>query len=212
MFLEGRPTGAVRETRFQALEGRSQRMSSIKAIDLRRSMAIIWKDQIWMVVDNQKVAKGNWRSSQVLTLKNLKNGQVLQERFRTEEQFEQAIFDRKPMNYLYSDASGHAFMDMDTYEEVRVSRDLIGDQSVFLTPNLQVVVGLVDSKPTVVELPFTVELIIADTPPELRGATVTNSMKDAVCEGGARVKVPAFVNNGDHVLVDTRTGEYLSRA
>jgi len=187
-------------------------MSSIKAIDLRRGMGIVYKDGIWIVVGNQKVAKGNWRSSQVLTVKSLKTGQVLEERFRTEETFEQAIFDRKPMNYLYSDSNGHAFMDMETYEEVRLSLDLVGDQAVYLTPNLQVTIGLVDGKPVLAELPTSVELVVAETPPELRGATVTNTMKDALCEGGARVKVPAFVNNGDHVIVDTRTGEYLSRA
>jgi elongation factor P len=148
----------------------------------------------------------------VLTLKNLKNGQVLNERFRTEELFEQAIFERKPMNYLYSDSNGHAFMDMETFEEVRVPHDLMGGQSVYLTPNLQVVVGFVDNKAVLVELPASVELVVTDTPPELKGATVTNTMKEAACEGGARVKVPAFVTNGDHILVDTRSGEYLSRA
>jgi elongation factor P len=187
-------------------------MSTIKAIDLRRGMGVVWKDGIWIVVDNQKVAKGNWRSSQVVTLKNLKNGQVLDERFRTEELFEQAIFERKPMNYLYSEADNHVFMDMESYEEVRVPVALMGSQSVFLTPNLQVIVGFVDERAVQVELPASVELVVTDVPPELKGATVTNTMKDAACEGGARVKVPAFVNNGDHILVDTRTGEYLSRA
>jgi elongation factor P len=187
-------------------------MSSIKSIDLRRGMGVIWKNNIWTVIDNQKVAKGNWRSSQVLTLKNLKNGQVLEERFRTEETFEQAIFDRKPMNYMFSEDQFHVFMDMESFEEVRVSRDLVGDQYVFLTPNLEVVVGFVDNKAVTIEIPFTVELIITDTPPELKGATVTNTLKEATCEGGAHIRVPGFISNGDHVLVDTRTGDYLSRA
>ena len=187
-------------------------MSSIKAIDLRRGMGVLWKSGIWIVSENQKVAKGNWRSSQVLTLKNLKTGQVVEDRFRTEETFEQAIFDRKPMNYLYTDASGHVFMDMESYEEIHVPLELMGEQSVFLTPNLQVTVGLVDGKPSLVELPSSVELVVTDTAPELKGATVTNTMKDATCEGGARIKVPAFINIGTHVLVDTRSGEYLGKA
>ena len=187
-------------------------MSTIKAIDVRRGMGVIWRDGIWICVDNQKVAKGNWRSSQVLTLKNLKNGQVLDERFRTDELFEQAIFERKPMNYLYPEADNHVFMDNESYEEVRVPVALVGDQAVFLTPNLQVIVGFVDNKAVQLELPSSVELVVTDVPPELKGATVTNNLKDAVCEGGARVRVPAFVNNGDHILVDTRSGEYLSRA
>jgi elongation factor P len=89
---------------------------------------------------------------------------------------------------------------------------LVGDQAVFLTPNLQVIVGFVDNKAVQLELPSSVELVITDVPPELKGATVTNTLKEAVCEGGAKVRVPAFVNNGDHILVDTRSGEYLSRA
>jgi elongation factor P len=187
-------------------------MSSIKAIDLRRGMGVQWKNSIWTVVDNQKVAKGNWRSSQILTLKNLKNGQVLEERFRTEEMFEQAIFDRNPMNYLFTEEQFHVFMDMESFEEVRVSKELVGTSSVYLTPNLGVVVGFVDGNAVTIELPTTVELVITDTPPELKGATVTNTLKEATCEGGARIRVPGFISNGEHVLVDTRTGEYLSRA
>jgi len=187
-------------------------MSTIKAIDLRRGMGVSWKNGIWIVVENNKVAKGNWRSSQVLTLKNLKNGQVLDERFRTDELFEQAIFERRPMNYLYSEADNHVFMDNQSYEEIRVPVALVGGQSVYLTPNLEVIVGFVDEKAVQLELPSSVELVVTDVPPELKGATVTNNLKDAVCEGGARVRVPAFVNNGDHILVDTRSGEYLSRA
>ena len=185
---------------------------SIKAIDLRRGMAVQYKDGIWVCVDNQKVAKGNWRSSQVLQLKNLKTGQLIEERFRTEDTFEQAIIERKPMTYLYSDANGHVAMDMETYEEVHIPNDLIGGQNVYLTPNLEITISRLDGKPVTAELPFTVELVVTDTPPDLRGATATNSMKEAICEGGAHIKVPSFIANGNHVLVDTRTGEYLSKA
>ena len=175
-------------------------------------MGVVYKTGIWTVVENQKVAKGNWRSSQVIQLKNIKSGQLIEERFRTDETFEQAIFERKPMNYMYSDASGHVFMDMESYEEVRIPNDLLGGQAVYLTPNLQVVIGLVENKPVLVEMPFTVILVITDTPPELKGATVTNTLKEAICEGGAKIRVPGFINNGEHVIVDTRSGEYMSRA
>jgi len=183
-----------------------------KAIDLRRGQAVIWKDAIWVVQDNNKVAKGNWRSSQVLRLKNLKTGQVVEDRFRTEEGFELAIIDRRTVNYLYSEPESHVFMDMETYEEVRVPLDLIGGQSVYLTPNLEVTLGRMDGSPITVELPFTVELVVEDTPPSIKGATATNQSKEALCEGGARIKVPPFVENGTRIRVDTRTGEYLERA
>ena len=184
----------------------------IKAIDVRAGQGVIWKDAIWIVQDNNKVAKGKGRSLQAVRLKNLKTGQVVEERFRTEGEFEQAIIERKPVNYLYGEPDAHVFMDMDTYEEVRVPLDLIGDRSVYLTPSLQVTLGRMDGKPVTCELPFTVELAVEDTPPSLKGATATNQMKEALCEGGAKVKVPPFVENGTRIRVDTRTGEYLERA
>ena len=185
----------------------------IKAIDLRRGMAVTYKDGgLWTCVDNQKVAKGNWRSYQVIKLKNVKTGQLIEERFRTDEGFEQAILDRKPMEYLYSTGAAHVVMDTQTYEQVELPLELIGDSAVYLLPNISVQVALVDGVPVTVELPFTVELKVVDTPPQVKSATVTNVMKEALCEGGARIKVPAFVEIGMSVRVDTRTGEYLSKA
>jgi len=187
-------------------------MPTIKAIDIRRGMGVIYKGTIWICVENQKVAKGNWRSSQVLRLKNLAGGQVVEDRFRTDELFEQAIIERKPVQYLYSEAGAHVFMDMDTYEEVRVPDDLVGDARVYLTPNLEVTLGRRDDRPITIELPTSVILTVKDVPPGMKGATVTNVMKEALCEGGARIKVPTFIENGAKIKVDTRTGEYLERA
>ena len=185
---------------------------NVQAIELKRGQAVNYKNGIWVCISNEKVAKGNWRSYQVIQLKNIQTGQLIKERFRTDEAFETAFIERQPMTYLYSDASGHVMMNMETFEEVRVPLDLIGDQSVYLVPNLQVTMGLQDGRPVTAELPNTVELTVQDTPPQMKGATATNSMKEAQCEGGARVKVPSFVVNGAHILVDTRTGEYLSKA
>ncbi|MBI5724789.1 MAG: elongation factor P [Planctomycetes bacterium] len=185
---------------------------AIKAIDLRRGMAVNFKDGLWICVENQKVAKGNWRSYQVIQLKNIKTGQLIEDRFRTDENFEEAFLERKPMEYLYSDSSGHVVMDADSYEQVTIPVELIGDMKVYLTPNLPLLVGSVDGKPLTVELPNTVELKVIDTPPQVKSATATNVMKEALCEGGAKVKVPAFIEIGTVLKVDTRTGEYLSRA
>jgi len=187
-------------------------MASIKAIDLRRGQAVQHKGGIWVCVANEKVAKGNWRSSQVIQLKNIQTGQLVEDRYRTEELFELALLERKTVNYLYSETDNHVFMDMETFEELRVPADLIGNQKVYFSPNLEVTIGLVDGKAILVELPTTVTLTIVDTPPEIKGATGTNAMKEALCEGGAKVKVPPFVTNGTKIIVDTRTGEYSSRA
>ena len=184
----------------------------MKAIDLRRGMAVNFKDGIWVCVDNQKVAKGNWRSYQVIKLKNIKTGQLIEDRFRTDEGFDQAMMDHKTMEYLYSEAKCHVVMDPNSYEQIELPLELIGDSAVYLQPNIQIQIAFVDGKPVTVELPNVVELTVIDTPPQVRGATATNQLKEAVCEGGHRIKVPAFVENGTKVKVDTRTGEYLSRA
>ena len=184
---------------------------AIKAIDLRRGMAVNYEDGLWTCVDNQKVAKGNWRSYQVIQLKNIKTGQLIEKRFHTDEAFEEVFLERKTMEYLYTSGDNHVVMDMQTYEEFNLPADMIGSASVYLTPNLPIQVGVINDKPVTIDLPNTVELLIVETPPEVKGATATNQQKEALCEGGARVRVPAFINNGTKIKVDTRTGEYLGK-
>jgi elongation factor P len=185
---------------------------AIKAIDLRRGMAVNYKDGIWVTIENEKVAKGNWRSYQVIQLKNLMTGQLIKERFRTDESFEQAMLDRKQMEYLYFDGKHHVVMDPKTFDQMELLPDLIGEASVYLAPNIILEVSSVDGQPAVVELPNSVELVVVDTPPQVKGATATNQLKEAVCEGGAKVRVPSFVENGTKIKVDTRSNEYLGRA
>ena len=185
---------------------------AIKAIDLRRGQAVNYKDGIWVCVTNDKIAKGKGQSYQSISLKNIKTGQLISERFRTTESLEQALMDRKKLDYLYSDAASHVLMDSESYEQVFIPVELIGDLSVYLTESLPIEVCFVDGQVVTAELPNTVELKIVDTPPPLKGATATNQLKDAVCDGGAKIKVPSFVEEGTVVKVDTRTGEYLGRA
>jgi len=184
----------------------------IKAIDLRRGMAVTYKDGLWVVVDNEKVAKGNWRSYMQVSIKNFKTGQLLRERFRVDEMLEQAMLDRRPMEFLYATGEKLVAMDPESFEQVEIPAELVGDDKVYLRPNMAVTVSSVDGQAVGIELPFTVELTVTDTPPEVKSATATNVTKEALCEGGARVKVPAFINSGDKIKVDTRTGEYLNRA
>jgi elongation factor P len=185
---------------------------AIRAIELRRGQAVSYKDGVWVCVTNEKVAKGKGQSYQSISLKNIQTGQLISERFRTAEQFEQAMVDRKRLEYLYTDGSGFVLMDTESFEQLTLPTELIGDQSVYLTENLPVEVSFVNGQPVTAELPNTVELKIIETPPALRGATATNQLKDALCEGGARIKVPPFIDEGTVVKVDTRTGEYLGKA
>ena len=185
---------------------------AIQANDLRRGMAVNYKNGIWVCVQNEKIAKGKGQSYQSISLKNIKTGQLISERFRTTESLEQALVDRKKLDYLYSDAANHVLMDSESYEQVSIPAELIGDLSVYLTESLPIEVCFVDGQAVTAELPNTVELKIVDTPPALKGATATNQLKDAICDSGAKIKVPPFVEEGTVVKVDTRTGEYLGRA
>ncbi len=185
---------------------------AIQANDLRRGIAVNHKNGIWVCVSNEKVAKGKGQSYQSITLKHLQTGQVITDRYRTTANFDQAMVDRKKLEYLYSESSGHVLMDPETYDQITISAELIGDNKVYLTENVVIDVSFVDGTPVIAELPNTVELKVTDTPPALKGATATNQPKDATCEGGATIKVPPFVENGTIVKVDTRTGEYIGRA
>ncbi len=185
---------------------------SVKASDLRRGMGVRYNDAVWVVFSCEHVAKGNKRSYMQIELKNAKTAQLIKERFRVDDQLDEAFFERKSMEYLYSNAGKHVVMDPDSYEQIEIADALIGEKGVYLTPNIQIEVAFVEGQPISVELPNTVELTVVDTPPQVKGATATNQSKDAVCEGGARVRVPPFVENGTKVKIDTRSGEYLSRA
>lgn len=185
---------------------------AIKASDLRRGMAVNYKDGIWVCTENLKVAKGKGQSYQSISLKNARTGQCISERFRTTADFEQALVDRKRLPYSYSTNQGHVLMDPDTYDEIVIPLELIGDQAAYLTDGIDIDVAFVDGQALTAELPNTVELTVIDTPPQVKGATATNQLKDAECEGGAKIRVPPFVENGTVVKVDTRTGEYLGRA
>jgi len=184
----------------------------IKASDLRRGMGVEYQGQVWVVFSTEHVAKGNKRSYMQIELKNATSGQLIKERFRVGDELEEAFFNRKSMQYLFSDGSKHVVMDTETFEQTEIPDELIGDKAIYLTAEMILEVSFVQSQPISVELPNTVELKVVDTPPQIKGATATNQLKDAVCEGGARVKVPPFVENGTVIKVDTRSGEYLSRA
>ena len=185
---------------------------AIRAMDLRRGQAVSYKDGVWICVGNEKVAKGKGQSYQSISLKNIQTGQSINERFRTTQEFEPARVDRKKLEYLYSDGGSHILMDIESFEQIPIPAELIGDKKVYLTENVPIEVSLVEGRPVTAELPNTVELKVIDTPPQIRGATATSQLKDATCEGGARIKVPPFVEKGTIVKVDTRTGEYISRA
>ncbi|MBN1554529.1 MAG: elongation factor P [Phycisphaerae bacterium] len=185
---------------------------AMKIGDLTRGQGIFWRDQIWVIMKMEHVKPGKGPAYLQTDLRNPKTGQIVNNRFRPEETVEPVHFDQKKYEYLYSDGNSHVLMDTETYEQLELAKEHIGDQEVYLTPNCLIGVCSVQGEIITIELPNTVELKIEDTPPEVKGATATNQQKDAKCEGGAVIRVPPFIENGEIVRVDTRTGEYLGRA
>ena len=187
-------------------------LMAIKAVDMRKGMGVYYKDRLWVVHSATHVVKGKGRSYMQIEMKNVADGTIIRERFRTEEGLDPAYFDRKTMEYLYTDGANHVVMDGETYEQSEIPDEMLGDQRVYLTPNIKLEVSFVEGKIVSMELPNTVDLEVTDVPPAIKGATATNQLKDAICEGGARVRVPSFVENGTIIKVDTRSSEYLGRA
>jgi elongation factor P len=188
----------------------SERM--IKASELKKGRVVQYEGALYTVTDVQRVSKGNWRSYLQVKLKSLKDGRVLDARMSVDDRVETPFVDTKPFQYLYRDGNDFVLMDEQTYDQITISREVIGDADQYLRGNEQVTVSTIDGKIVSVELPNVVTLKVIDTPPVARGATATNQTKDATLETGLRVRVPPFVENGEDIRIDTRTGEYLERA
>jgi elongation factor P len=184
----------------------------IKAVDLRKGKTVLHDGQLFIVHDAQHVAKGNKRSYMQVKLKNFKQGNVIDVRFRVDDALETPFVEAKEYEFLYEDASGFVIMDTKTYDQVTVPVEVVGEAKDYLVANEKVACQVLDGQIISFELPNTVTLTITDTPPIVKGATASAQMKDATLETGARVKVPGFVEPGDKVRVDTRTGQYLDRA
>ena len=184
----------------------------IRAISLRRGMGVTYEGKLCVVFSNDHVQKGKGPSYMQTELRDVEAGTIYKIRFRPDDNLEEIFFDRKKMEYLYRDGASLVVMDQESYEQVEVPVDLIGDRIVFLHENAEMEIAFVEGRPVTAEIPNTVVLTVTDTPPQVKGATATSQLKDAVCDTGAKIKVPPFVENGQKVNVDTRTGEYLGRA
>lgn len=184
---------------------------SVKATEIKRGMAVEYEGSSYVVVSAETVAKGNWRSYIVFTLRNMDTGQLNEVRVRTNEQFEQLHVERKPMEYLYSTGSEYVFMDNETYEQIELDESIVGDDVKYLKPNTVVEVTYVSGRLASLALPDKVELEVVDTPPAIKGATATNQNKEATLETGLKVRVPPFITIGEVIRVDTRSGDYVER-
>ena len=184
----------------------------ISAGDFRNGLCFEMDDQVYQVVEFQHVKPGKGAAFVRTKYKNVKTGSVVERSFNPNEKFEQAQLTRQDMQFIYADGDLYYFMDQETYEQTPIHQDKIGDGIKFLKEEM--VCKVVSYKGDIfqVELPITVELEITECEPGVKGDTANNASKYATLETGAVVKVPLFVNQGEKIRVDTRTGEYLERA
>ncbi|HKA56502.1 MAG TPA: elongation factor P [Candidatus Binatia bacterium] len=186
-------------------------MASLSATQLRAGMIIQHRDAPHRILDLTHVTPGNWRGFVRTKLRNLRTGLQTEHRFRSEEQVERIVLDQREMEYLYQAGNDYHFMEAETYEQVVLSRETLGDAVLYLTPNLKLRVDFYEGQPVSLSLPKTVDLQVKDTPPGMKTATVATEMKPATLETGLEIRVPSFISPGEMVRVDTETGEYLSR-
>ena len=183
----------------------------ISAGDFRNGITIELDNNVYQIIEFQHVKPGKGAAFVRTKLKNIKNGGVVEKTFRPTEKCPQARIDRKDMQYLYSDGDLFYFMDVENYEQIALNAEAIGDALKFVKENEMCKVCSHNGSVFAVEPPLFVELEITDTEPGFEGDTATGASKPAVVETGASVNVPLFVNQGDKIKIDTRTGEYLSR-
>lgn len=183
----------------------------ISAGDFRNGVTLEIEGNVYQIVEFQHVKPGKGAAFVRTKLKNIINGGVVEKTFRPTEKFPQARIERVDMQYLYSDGDLFHFMNVETYDQIALSQEDIGDALKFVKENEMVKVCSYNGNVFAVEPPLFVELEITDTEPGFKGDTAQGATKPAVVETGATVYVPLFVNQGDRIKIDTRTGEYLSR-
>ena len=180
--------------------------------DLKNGMTLVLPEGLFSVVEFQHVKPGKGGAFVRTKLKNVRTGAVVDRTYRADEKLEQAIIDKREMQFLYRDGDDYVFMDSTSYEQIQVPRATLGDAANFLKEGDAVYLQMHGSEIIGVDLPAAVELTVAETEPGIQGDRVSGARKPATLETGLVVQVPLFVNPGESIRVDTRTGEYLTRA
>ncbi len=184
----------------------------MKASELKKGMIIKDEGGLWSVIEMDHKTPGNLRAIYQSTLKNIINGKIINKRFSPSDSVEQADLESKNAQYLYADHSGYHFMETTTYESLALGTDLVGSAKDYLKENLEVEILYHDHHPVSIALPVSVSFKVTASAPGTRGDTSGRALKPATLETGFVVNVPLFIEEGETILVDTRTGEYLGRA
>ena len=184
-------------------------MAKVSAGDIRNGITIEVDGKVCQVIDFMHVKPGKGAAFVRVKMKNIINGGVVETTFRPTETLEQAHIERKKMQYLYNDGEFYNYMDNETFEQIMIS---VSEASDAMKENEEVSVSFYQGNAFAIEPPITVELVITESEPGVKGNTATGATKPAIVETGAQVMVPLFVDQGEKIKIDTRTGEYLSRA
>ena len=180
--------------------------------DFRPGLKIKWEGGMWVILECSHHKMGRGGAIVRGKLRNLETGSSVDQSFKSGERFERIIFDERPAQYQYKDGDSYVFMDMESYDQVYLTEDMLGDAVKYLIDDLEASFDMYEERVMGIELPTSVAMQITDTPPSFKGDTASGGGKPATTETGLVITVPFFVENGETVLVDTRTGEYLERA
>src|SRR3954469_3347079 len=184
----------------------------ISSTQMRPGMVVKFNNDLFSVFSVAHRTPGNLRGFVQARMRNLRSGTMIEHRFSSEDKVERAILDEVEMEYLYDDGDNYYFMNTENYEQTHLSKDLLGDATNYLIPQLKVKVEFYEGKPMSVDLPASVEMTVVATEPGMRGATVSNVTKPATMETGLVVQVPPFINEGQKIRVNTAEGTYAERA
>jgi elongation factor P len=183
----------------------------IQATQLKRGMVIKHNGDLYRVVEAQHKTPGNLRGMVQAKIRNLKSGSISDHRFRSVDMVERAILDDTLMEFLYQDGEMYHFMNNETFEQIGLSEEVLGDAVSYLLPNIKLHVEMYEERPVGIELPLTVDMTVMETEPAIKGASVSNVGKPAKMETGLIVQVPAFIAEGERIKIDTTTGSYVER-
>lgn len=186
-------------------------MASIQATRLKKGMLIKIGSDLFRVVDLQHFTPGNKRGFVQARMRNIRNGQQADNKFRAEEDVERAHLDERQMQYLYRDGDSFHFMDTNTYEQIHLDAEVLGDNANYILPEMVITMEFYGEEPVGIELPITVDLKVIDTTPAINRATASAQVKPATLETGLVVSVPAHVNVGDVIRIGTEDGEYQKK-
>ncbi|RIJ17972.1 elongation factor P [Henriciella mobilis] len=187
-------------------------MAKINGNEIKPGNVIEHQGSVWRAVKTNSVKPGKGGAFNQVELRNLINGSKLNERFRSSETVEKVRLEQRDYQFLFDAGEAYAFMDQETFEQIEIQKDFIGDQGDFLQDGMTVVIEFYEEKPIGISLPDQVILTIEETEPVVKGQTAANSFKPAVCENGIRVMVPPFVGVGERIVVQTSDTTYLKRA